>query len=375
LNILYIGNSLFNNATGGEISIKLLIDRLSLCHHIVAICLGKEGKDTIKKNIHYRMERLPKILEQKFFPYHLKGYLADVYFQKKIKNLLKSYSPNIVICQCVSFDPAILSKKAKSIFFIRSCEDYSLREGWYGPFGRIHKLYNNIFFRMRNNRGNKVLNHANLLIANSFFLKEYLKKLDIKSEVIYPFIKLDYYINRNNKNYQLSEKKYISFINPIFKKGVEIALRITKKMPERNFLFIGKSANIPTKILKEIHELQNIKFIEWVQDMRSVYQQTSVVIMPSIWEEAFGRIPIEAGINGIPTIASNRGGLSESVGKGGILIDDPYDINAWITAIDRIESNRSTFSNSAMYHAEKFSFEKNFSDFKKIVKNRLDLEL
>ena len=86
-------------------------------------------------------------------------------------------------------------------------------------------------------------------------------------------------------------------------------------------------------------------------------------------------MPIEAGINGIPTIASNRGGLPESVGKGGILIDNPYDINAWLSAIQKIESNRSTFSNKAIYHAKNFTFKKNFDNFKKIVRKNLNLNI
>ena len=55
--------------------------------------------------------------------------------------------------------------------------------------------------------------------------------------------------------------------------------------------------------------------------MGRVFDRTRVLLMPSIWEEPFGRLPVEAGACGIPTLASARGGLPESVGDGGILID------------------------------------------------------
>ena len=208
MKVLYIGSSLFTTTTGGEISIRLLIDKLSLTHNIVTICLAKEKNGIIKKNIHYKMEKLPKILNQKLFPYHLKRYLLDVYFQKKIKDFLRNYTPDIVICQNIPIDPAILSKKVRNIFFIRSCEDFSLWEGWYGLFGKVHKLYNNIFFKIRNNKGIKTLKNVDLLISNSFFMKKYLKKMDIKSEVIYPFIKLDHYKYKTIKNHYLVKKIY-----------------------------------------------------------------------------------------------------------------------------------------------------------------------
>lgn len=377
MKVLYIGSSLFTTTTGGEISIRLLIDKLSLTHNIVTICLAKEKNDIIKKNIHYKMEKLPKILNQKLFPYHLKRYLLDVYFQKKIKDFLRTYTPDIVICQNIPIDPAILPKKVRNIFFIRSCEDFSLWEGWYGPFGKVHKLYNNMFFKIRNNKGIKTLKNVDLLISNSFFMKKYLKKMDIKSEVIYPFIKLHNYKYKTIKNHHLLKKKYITFIKPVYEKGVEIALKITKELPKREFLFVGESTSMHKKILREIHELKNVKFIEWVQDMRNIYQQTRVIIMPSIWEEAFGRIPIEAGINGIPTIASKRGGIPESVGKEGIIIEDFQNIDNWIKSIEKLDNRDEYYKYSvfAKKNAQNFDFEITYEEFKRKVREKLKIEL
>ncbi len=377
MNILYIGSSLFTTTTGGEISARLLISKLSLTHNIVTICLDKEKNDIIKKNIHYKMLKLPKILNQKLFPHHLKGYLVDVCMQKKIKNFLITYTPDIVICQNIPINPAILPKKVRNIFFIRSCEDFSLWEGWYGPFGKIHKLYNNMFFKIRNNRGIKTLKNVDLLISNSFFMKKYLKKMGIKSEVIYPFIRLDDYKYKTINNHHLVKKKYITFIKPVYEKGVEIALRIAKALPKREFLFVGESTRMSRKILKEINELKNVKFIEWVQDTRNIYQQASVIIMPSIWEEAFGRIPIEAGINGIPIIASKRGGIPESVGKEGIIIEDFQNINNWIKSLEKLDNRDEYYKYSlfAKKNAQNFDFEITYEEFKRKVREKLKIEL
>jgi len=323
------------------------------------------------------MEKLPKILNQKLFPYHLKEYLADIYFQKKIKDFLRTYTPDIVICQSFSINLNIFPKKVRNIFFIRSCEDFSLWEGWYGPFGRVHKIYNNMFFKIRNNRGIKTLKNVDLLISNSFFMKKYLKKMDIKSEVIYPFIKLDDYKYKTIKKSSSSLKKYITFIKPIYNKGVEIALKITKELPKREFLFVGESTSMSKKILREIHELENVKFIEWVQDMRNIYQQTRVIIMPSIWEEAFGRVPIEAGINGIPSIVSKRGGIQESVGREGIIIEDFQNIDNWIKSLEKLDNREQyyKYSVSAKKNAQNFNFEITYEEFRRKVREKLKIEL
>lgn len=41
---------------------------------------------------------------------------------------------------------------------------------------------------------------------------------------------------------------------------------------------------------------------------------TRILLVPSVWEEPFGRVAAEAMINGIPPIVGNRGALSQVVG-------------------------------------------------------------
>src|SRR3546814_9881685 len=43
-------------------------------------------------------------------------------------------------------------------------------------------------------------------------------------------------------------------------------------------------------------------------DMREVYRRTHTLLVPSQWEEAWGRVATEAQFSGIPVLASDRGG-------------------------------------------------------------------
>lgn len=41
---------------------------------------------------------------------------------------------------------------------------------------------------------------------------------------------------------------------------------------------------------------------------------TRILVVPSVWEEPFGRVAAEAMINAIPALVSNRGSLPQVVG-------------------------------------------------------------
>jgi glycosyltransferase involved in cell wall biosynthesis len=56
---------------------------------------------------------------------------------------------------------------------------------------------------------------------------------------------------------------------------------------------------------------------------RTVYSATKILLMPSLWEEAFGLVAAEAMLNGIPVLGSNRGALPDTLGKGGFVFDIP----------------------------------------------------
>lgn len=88
-----------------------------------------------------------------------------------------------------------------------------------------------------------------------------------------------------------------------------------------------------------------------VTDMEPVFDNISVLIVPSLWQEAWGLIATEAQLRGIPVIASNVGGLPEAKRYVGPLIevnkidgtkrneDGSYailsqDVKAWMRELD-----------------------------------------
>ena len=54
-------------------------------------------------------------------------------------------------------------------------------------------------------------------------------------------------------------------------------------------------------------------FPKVVDDIDELFAQTRVLLVPSLWDEAFGMIAVEAMVRGIPVLASDVGGLPEAM--------------------------------------------------------------
>ena len=60
---------------------------------------------------------------------------------------------------------------------------------------------------------------------------------------------------------------------------------------------------------------KNFKFTGWIphEDVLKIYNKSSITVVPSSWEEPFGRSSLEAGSRGNAVIISRRGGLPETI--------------------------------------------------------------
>jgi hypothetical protein len=97
--------------------------------------------------------------------------------------------------------------------------------------------------------------------------------------------------------------------------------------------FIGVKGGYGTQFIPEVIP-GNVTVYEPMQDMRSIYAQTKIVLMPSSYE-SWGRVAIEAAASGIPTIAADTPGLREALGATGYFLP-ATDIDAWSTAVEHL---------------------------------------
>ena len=156
---------------------------------------------------------------------------------------------------------------------------------------------------------------------------------------------------------------YVTMINPFQVKGIDTFLEIAQRLPLENFLLL-ESWKLNDTALAELEarltQVRNVRFQRRVPDMRSIYGQTKLLLVPSVWEEGFGMVAVEAQSCRIPVIASARGGLPESVGDGGILIQDYRNVEEWVNAINEVLRDSSMYrelSNRAFCHASSADFQ------------------
>lgn len=64
-----------------------------------------------------------------------------------------------------------------------------------------------------------------------------------------------------------------------------------------------------------------VHFAGWLTELKALHDQADLLVVPSLWQEPFGLVGLEAAANGLPAVAFNVGGISEWLhdGHNGIL--------------------------------------------------------
>lgn len=186
--------------------------------------------------------------------------------------------------------------------------------------------------------GNLVAHPSLLYLANSDFTAARWRALyGIDCAVIPPVIAPEPYLAD-------TEGDKVLFINPTPIKGVEIMFALAAACPELPFLVMESwdiEPNWRAYCQARAAQLGNIEWRRPSRDMREVFGQSRVLLMPSVWEESFGRTAVEAQLNGLPVLASRRGALPQLVGEGGLVLDPHAPIADWAQALRRLYASTS----------------------------------
>lgn len=142
----------------------------------------------------------------------------------------------------------------------------------------------------------------------------------------------------------------VLFINTVPRKGLEIAFRLAESRPDVQFDFIKSWILKPHEIDRMEQRARaagNITLHPPTNEMRPHYARARLLLAPSQWEEAWGRVATEAHINGIPVLASDQGGLREAVGPGGLLIPLSAPLEEWRAAFSRLWDDPDTHARAS----------------------------
>ena len=129
-------------------------------------------------------------------------------------------------------------------------------------------------------------------------------------------------------------RRFVTFVNPSRAKGSLLFARLADMLgslrPDIPILVVQSATSAGG-----LNTIPGLDFTKYPHIMAApatprgadFFALTRILLVPSTVAECFGRVAAEALVNGIPPLVSDRGGLPETVGGGGIVIPLP----AWLT--------------------------------------------
>ena len=188
-------------------------------------------------------------------------------------------------------------------------------------FKLFKKISSRFIFYFHNDplsmKGSKKISERLFLLENSdkiIFVSEWVKKrffldldkkLTTKTEVIYPSV---------NKHRAVKKNNIITFVGRLnHSKGYDIfaksIVKILNKFPQWKALSIGDEDRRLIYINHYNH--RELGFLDHKKTL-NILNKSEIAVVPSRWEEPFGRTALEASSLGCATIISDRGGLKET---------------------------------------------------------------
>lgn len=368
MRILFAGYSLSAPMGGGEVSARTLLGSLARHHDVEAVCVGRTTHEyLIGDTVRCRDVAVSGFPPPAGVPYHLAAMVVESQFRPTIVRHVQARTPDLLILQQPAYvHPRDLPEATKVVVFMRSLACYGAGEA--NP-SRWRQLVGRPFRTARLSRSRALLDRADLVVSNSRFLQDMLRtRARVESEVVTPFIDTVALV----RSLRGGVRDCLTFVGLDEWKGASLALRLAEALPDRRFLFLA-GARASAAVRARAARLTNVTCLDWTPDMARVFDRTRILLMPSLWEEPFGRLPVEAGVCGIPTLASARGGLPESVGAGGVLIDPAAGQAEWIRTIERLDDPQlyASLAAAAQTHAESLSLQVTAHRFGELLEREL----
>ncbi len=163
----------------------------------------------------------------------------------------------------------------------------------------------------------KILENVEKIIFVSEWVRERFfldidQKLQTKTEVVYPSV---------NKQKKIKKEKNIIFVGRLnYSKGYDIfrdaVIRILDKFPKWKAYSLGDEDRRNIYINHPRHK--ELGFLKHKKTL-NILNKSEIAVVPSRWEEPFGRTSLEATSRGCATIISNKGGLKETTSSAIVL--------------------------------------------------------
>ena len=211
---------------------------------------------------------------------------------------------------------------------------------------------------LRNTRG---------IVTVSNYMRDYIKRWSgLDSTVLY----LPSYGTGPFTHFHNFDSGYVVMVNPCSYKGISIFLPLARSLPHVKFAavpFWGTTAEDRAAL----KQLPNMTLLNPERNLDDIFKHTKVLIVPSLWGEAFPQVVGDAMLRGIPVLASNAGGLPETkLGVDYVLpvnmieryeldsngqvkpVVPEQDVSMWVKALNDVITDRALYERLSLASRE-----------------------
>jgi glycosyltransferase involved in cell wall biosynthesis len=238
--------------------------------------------------------------------------------------------PDVILCSTRSISAGRKWGKCHGVkvgAFIRAFENFDARN----DFGFQQSVKTKLF----GNFGPVELKALDFLLPNSQFMEEFcLSKLGpMNTHVVYPPVDKP----AHGEADLATETSKVLMIGTSAKKGINIVKELARRMPHVDFTVIGATSSIKS----QFSGVANVHTHGWVENPADYIAATSVMIVPSQWDEPFGRVSIEAQLHGKIALVADAGGLPETVDFDQRYIVERTNVEEWEKKLSYLIENQA----------------------------------
>ena len=127
-------------------------------------------------------------------------------------------------------------------------------------------------------------------------------------------------------------------------KGLDLLIQAIARLPSKAKLVVGGGFSVADQVALTAGLDVDVEFLGFCRP-EELFAKVDVLAVPSLWEEPFGRVVIEALAAGVPSVVSSHGGLPTTVlhGETGWIV--PGDtVQDWVLVLGEIDKSSPDFA-------------------------------
>jgi glycosyltransferase involved in cell wall biosynthesis len=221
--------------------------------------------------------------------------------------------------------------RGKTTYFVRSETDLGIVANYHTGWRRWAKgMYMGLeapAIRLYRDDLRRAMGRCARVVANSRYMADRTRDvLGVPAEVRLPPVDVSP-IRERLASREPRRPRWVVFVGDNVYKGLGVVQQVARLLPDTPF-------RIVSRFTAREHAAANILWSPWQADAAALYRDAALVIVPSQWEEGYGRVAREAHLLGIPVLVSDVGGLPEAVDHSpACLVKDFRSPSAWAEAV------------------------------------------